>query len=279
MSKWKNKNGKTVRRNTLAEQFCSQPIGLKESPAYRILSLAARRILDRIEIELRKHAGNGNGKLIVTKLQFIEYGLHQDAIAPALRELNALGIITVTAHGRGGNAEHRQPNKFLLNYQCGAIDAHELITNSWKRFKTLEEAEQVAAIARKAKDPKKVAYGRRNNRRRNISRPWKPCLAPDMETMPETRKFPDMETMPTRPGMKTMPTSEISGGGGEEAVDIKEGAATPADAPIGHNAGPPLQPEITGLKAWTTPTLIELEWNDYWQRYYCEVVEATARTA
>jgi hypothetical protein len=53
----------------------------------------------------------------------------------------------------------------------------------------------------------------------------------------------------------------------------------PEHAPIGHNAGPPLQPEITGLKAWTTPTLIELEWNDYWQRYYCEVVEATARTA
>jgi hypothetical protein len=42
---------------------------------------------------------------------------------------------------------------------------------------------------------------------------------------------------------------------------------------IGHNAGPPLQPEITGLREWTTPTLIELEWNDYWQRYYCKMIE------
>src|SRR5262249_33288187 len=214
MSKWKNKDGKTVHRNSVAQYFTSRPVELVTSPAFRVLSLSAHRALARIELELRQHAGNGNGKLIVTKEQFIDYGLHQDAIAPALRELDALGIAIITVHGRGGNAEHNQPNRFLLNYMCGAVDAHDLITDSWKRFKTLEEAAKVAAEARKAKDPQKVTYGRRNHRRKNFSRPWKSCLVPDMETMPGTAKFPDMDSMPTRPDTETMPTVDISGGGG-----------------------------------------------------------------
>ena len=124
----------------------------------------------RIEIELRHHAGHSNGRLIVTKLQFIEHGLHPRMIPAALRELAALGIIQITMHGRGGNAEYRQPNRFLLNYQCGAVDAYEQITNAWNKFKTLEEAEEVAASARAAKDQHKVAHSRRIAQKRNISR-------------------------------------------------------------------------------------------------------------
>jgi hypothetical protein len=243
-SKWKNTpEGKTIKRNSVASYFSSRPVELLESPAFRILSLSAQRALARIEIELRQHAGNGNGKLIVTKEQFIEYGIHQDAIAPALRELDALGIAIITQHGRGGNAERRQPNKFLLNYMCGAVDVHDLITNSWKRYKTVEEAAKVAAAARANKDRDKVAYGHRNHRRKNISRPWKPCPAPDMETMPETKKSPDMETMPTAPDMETMPTIDISGGGGDCGGKFLKEAQPPAHAPIGHNTGPALQPE------------------------------------
>jgi hypothetical protein len=73
-------------------------------------------------------------------------------------------------HGRGGNAEYWQPNRFLLNYQCGAVDAHEQITKAWNKFKTLEEAEEVAASARAAKDQHKVAHSRRIAQKRNISR-------------------------------------------------------------------------------------------------------------
>jgi hypothetical protein len=178
-------------------------------------------VLLRIEIELRQHAGRGNGKLIVTKQQFVEFGIHQDAIAPALRELDALGLIIITKRGRGGNAEHRQPNRFLLNYMCGAVDAHAQITNAWTRFKTLEEAQETASIARKAKDQTKVAYGRRNARRKNISRARKPCLKPDTETMPETQSFSGTETMPTGPGTETMPTVDISGGGGQAAESFQ----------------------------------------------------------
>ena len=150
---WKNTaEGKTVRRNILAQHFTSRPVELIASPALRILSRAGHLALLRIELELRSHAGQGNGKLIVTKQQFAEFGIHPRMIAAALRELNALGHSHHTVHGRGGNAEHRQPNRFLLNYMCGAVDAHELITDAWKRFKTLEEAKKAASAARKAKD-------------------------------------------------------------------------------------------------------------------------------
>jgi len=164
-SVWKNRaDGKTVRRNTVAEFFNSRPVELLESPALRVLSRAAHLALLRIEIELRHHAGNDNGKLIVTKQQFVEYGIHPRTLAPALRELDALGIIRVS-HGRGGNAEHHRPNRFLLNYLCGAVDAHGEVTNAWKRYKTRKEVEQIAAAARSAKDQTRVSFGRRTARR------------------------------------------------------------------------------------------------------------------
>jgi hypothetical protein len=170
-SVWKNTpEGKTIRRNSVAEYFTSRPVALLETPAFRVLSRAAHLAMSRIELELRHHAGNGNGKLIVTKQQFIEYGLHKDSIAPALRELEALGIIIITQRGRGGNAEHRQPNRFLLNYMCGAVDAHEQVTNTWKRVQTVDEAEKLCAEARESKDPKNVAYGRRNAARKTRPR-------------------------------------------------------------------------------------------------------------
>jgi hypothetical protein len=185
-SVWKNRaDGKTVRRNTLAEFYNSRPVELLESPALRVLSRAAHLALIRIEIELRHHAGKHNGELIVTKQQFIEFGLHEQAVAPALRELEALHIIGIK-HGRGGNAEYHQPNRFLLNYLCGAVDAHDQITNAWKRFSTLAEAERIASAARAAKDQTRVAFGRRTMRRKNNSRGWKPTPVPGSKTNPET---------------------------------------------------------------------------------------------
>jgi hypothetical protein len=53
------------------------------SPAYCALSLSARRILDRLEIELADHGGADNGKLPVTYDDFVRYGLHRHAIYPA----------------------------------------------------------------------------------------------------------------------------------------------------------------------------------------------------
>jgi hypothetical protein len=215
-STWRNRSdGKTVRRNIVAAHHTSRPVELIASPAMRVLSRAAHLVLLRIELELRHHAGQANGKLIVTDLQFIEFGVHKNSIAAALRELEALGIIRIR-HGRGGNAEHCEPNRFLLNYLCGAIDAHEEVTNAWGRFKTLEEAEDVASAARTAKDPVRVAWGKRNAAKKSIFRPRKVGVKPPPETGGENGQFPPPETGGTSPPPETEGTLDISGRGGDD---------------------------------------------------------------
>lgn len=150
MSVWKNgPDGRTRRRNKIATQFAWQSIDALESPAYRALSLSGHRVLARIQIEHARHGGRENGRLPVTFQNFEDYGIHRHAIAPAIREGEALGFIRITQLGRAGNGEFRIPNKFALTHlptENGQVAA----TDDWRRIKTPEEAMAVAEAARKA---------------------------------------------------------------------------------------------------------------------------------
>jgi hypothetical protein len=160
------------RRNRFSGQFSGRLIEMMESAAWRALSLAGRRVIDRVEIEHGHHGGTDNGKLPVTFDQFCEYGLHRHSIAPGVRETVALGFLEVTQRGRAGNAEHRAPNLFRLTYRLSegvqGDGSHE-----WRRIKSTEEAEEIAAAARKAKSKKKTknqcrkmpAFGDKNRHR------------------------------------------------------------------------------------------------------------------
>jgi hypothetical protein len=149
MSVWKNnKDGKTVRRNKIATQFAWQAIEMLEAPAFRVMSLSARRVIDRIQIEHASHGGKENGKLPVTFRDFNEYGIHWNSIAPAIREAAALGFIRITQEGIASNKEFRIPNMFALTHL--ATDKEPKPTEDWRRIKTVEEAETIAAEARKA---------------------------------------------------------------------------------------------------------------------------------
>lgn len=111
-----------------------------ESPAYRVLSLAARRVLDRIEIEHGRHAGLENGRLVVTFQDFEDYGVDRHAIAPAINECVTLGFIEITQKGRSGNGEYRKPNMFRLTYlPVPPMKA----TDEWSRATTIEEAKSL----------------------------------------------------------------------------------------------------------------------------------------
>jgi DNA-binding transcriptional MocR family regulator len=135
-----------MRKNKIAGAFAPRRIEMLESPAYQVLSLSAHRALARLEIELAHHGGNDNGKLPVTKERFMEYGIHDHAIAPALRELEALGFIEITERGRAGNAEYRRPHKFRLTYR-NLERANP--TDEWTRIKSMEEAATLSSIARR----------------------------------------------------------------------------------------------------------------------------------
>jgi DNA-binding transcriptional regulator YhcF (GntR family) len=133
------------RARKIEGQFVPRLVEMLESPAYRILSLSARRCLDRIEIEHIHHGGQENGQLPVTYDHFSEYGVHRHAIRRALRELAALGFIEITEQGVAGNAAHRAPNKFRLTYiRVGRVQP----THEWRHVKSTDDAEMIAKAAR-----------------------------------------------------------------------------------------------------------------------------------
>ena len=125
-----------------------------ESPAYRALSLSGHLAMARIETEFAHHGGRPdlNGKLIVTFTDFETYGIHRHSIAPALRELEALGFIERTRKGVAGNAGYRCSNQFRLTFRpCGIVPGDG--THEWRRIKTIDEARALAERARAEHEP------------------------------------------------------------------------------------------------------------------------------
>ena len=142
------------KHNKISGQFAARLIEMMESPAYRVLSLSAHRVLSRIEVEWAHHGGQDNGQLPVTFDDFVAYGMHRTAIGPALAELEALGFIVVTDQGKMAQAaDYRRPKKFLLTSRPTNKGADPL--HKWKRFKTMEEADAVAEASRKLSAEKK----------------------------------------------------------------------------------------------------------------------------
>jgi hypothetical protein len=134
------------RRTMIGGQFAPHTIEMLRSPAWCALSLSARRVLDRLEIELADHGGVDNGKLPVTYDDFCRYGIHRHAISPAIRETVALGFLVVTEQGRAGNAEFRKPNLFRLTYRHTRNMAP---TDEWRRISTDELAAETKRQCRK----------------------------------------------------------------------------------------------------------------------------------
>jgi hypothetical protein len=205
------------RRNRINGQWSPRLVEMLESPAYRALSLSAHRVISRIEIEFAQHGGNDNGRLPVTKQDFVAYGVHHDGVAPAIREAEALGFIRVTERGRGGNAEHRQPNRFFLTFAHGRDSRASPPTHDWRKIKTLEEGEAIAKAARESKDVDAVRFAERRTKNR------KPVPESSTETGPENQdRKPNItgpENQDYRVGPETRTTIYISGRGATRARD------------------------------------------------------------
>ncbi len=135
------------RRRTMFEgAWIGHLAEMRKSPAWRVLSLSARRVLDRLEIENAEHGGAENGRLIVTFNQFVEFGVDRHAIAPAIRELVALGFVEVTEQGSGGNREFHRPSRYRLTHL--RTKDREKPPHEWRRVKTDAQAAELARNAR-----------------------------------------------------------------------------------------------------------------------------------
>jgi hypothetical protein len=199
---------KRRRKTTIGGQFAPRLIKMLESPAYRALSLSGHRVLARLEIELGHHGGTENGRLPVTYANFEDYGIERKSIAPALREVQALGFVRITERGRPSKSDFaRHPNYFELTYIHGAH--REEPTHEWKRYKSVDEAITVAQRARLDKDVKAVAKSISKASRKNR---YPGGEIPTSGSGIPTRS-PGPESPPTIVGPKKGPTIYISGEG------------------------------------------------------------------
>jgi hypothetical protein len=140
------------KRNQILGQFSAKTIEMLESPAYQALSLSARKVLERLEIEFAGHGGTENGNLPCTYEDFQTFNIDRHSIAPAIREAEALGFIKVK-RGRAGNGEFRSPNIFTLTYRdINKMDQ----TNEWKRIKSYRDAKRIGREARNESDENKL---------------------------------------------------------------------------------------------------------------------------
>jgi hypothetical protein len=199
------------KHNLIGGQFSARTIKMLVSPAYRVLSLAAHRVLDRIEIEHANHGGKDNGRLPVTFDQFVEYGIHRHAIAPAIRELIALGFIEITRQGSAGNAEWRRPNLFRLTYRQ-SFDLKP--TNEWLKV-TNADANTLANGARRA-PPKNISPVPVSAK----SQCRKPSLKPVPETVTENQKTP--RNLQCRKPSLPLDTLHLVGGWGPQGQQPPE---------------------------------------------------------
>ena len=152
------------RHKPYSGQFAGRLVEMLESPAYRVLSVSAHRALSRIEVEHAHHGGEANGKLPVTYEHFEEYGMDRHAIAPALRELVALGFIEVTEPGCAGNAGARQVSLYRLTYR-GSEGVLSDGSHEWRRITTMTEARNIAVAARETPPENSARRGGKRVRR------------------------------------------------------------------------------------------------------------------
>lgn len=192
-----NGRRRTNRRTAIGGQFAPHLIDMLRSPAWRSLSLSARRILDRIEIEMADHGGTDNGKLPVTYDDFGRYGIHRHAVGPAIREAVALGLLEVTEPGRAGNSEWRKPNLFRLTYRN---TDHGGPTNEWARIETDEQAQSLARAVRSAPLQKTKSQ-------------WWKTPTVSVENRHRKRQIHSAETATTSHSAESVTTLDISGRG------------------------------------------------------------------
>jgi len=119
-----------------------------QSPAWRLLNRAERRVLERMEIENMRGRGKENGSLICTYDNLVEYGIRRPSIARAIRAVTTAGFIEITQRGWRSAGTNRRPAKYRLTY-LPTWDAQRDRwidpTDDWRTSNSTAESFEVAA--------------------------------------------------------------------------------------------------------------------------------------
>jgi hypothetical protein len=132
------------KRYALNGKFVAHTVELRESPAWLALPDNARRVLDRLELELLRHSGFDNGELQCTYTDFVKAGFCRSHISLAIRQCVELGFIQVK-QGTRSISKYRNRSLYRLTHvlsrKTGEKNNIEP-TNEWRRIKTYEDAQR-----------------------------------------------------------------------------------------------------------------------------------------
>ena len=103
-----------------------------ESDAWRTAPINTRRVVERIMLEHMAHAGTMNGRLIVTYNDFEKFGIRRHALANAIADAKARGLIIVTQPGRRSAGTGRWPARYALGWLPGHDGS--AAPNRWKAW-------------------------------------------------------------------------------------------------------------------------------------------------
>jgi hypothetical protein len=154
------------------ESWCWQTKAMRNSPAWRelIRHKAAHLVVERVIDEYLEHAGQDNGRLIVTYGNFrTDCGLSDHSIPEGIDIAEALKFLIVH-RGRKSKKDRRNPNRYGLTFYP---IYEEFETNDWSRIQTRAQAR---AIVRPIREHYKAERARRKAGRVMAA----PSIAPEM---------------------------------------------------------------------------------------------------
>ena len=113
-------------------------VELLASPAWCTQSINCRRLINFLEIEHLRHAGNENGSLLATYGQLVGFGIGRRLIHASIAEAEQRGLISVDRGGRRG-VVMTEVNRFRLTYMWTRKKINSFWdwtppTDDWKQF-------------------------------------------------------------------------------------------------------------------------------------------------
>jgi hypothetical protein len=261
-------------------------------PGYLSLSLAARAAL--IEVN-NAYNGSNNGKIVLSERQFAgRMGCDRQTVRKALHELIEKGFIEPRIKG-AFSVKFRRATEWRLNDRRCDVTG-EPMSQAFLKWSSPEPERRVPNETETSPWEKlgmsRASWYRHGKpaetetiSRDEISPPYGVRFSPTSnfpETPPRGEIFPHCETIhggkisPTSISTRAMAPKSASVEPFETSKPDGPGSEPPAHAPIGHNAGPPLQPDAVGpghsepdtRLVWTTPVLIEADYTPELRELY-----------
>ena len=206
-----------------------------KTPAWRAMSHGARSLY--VSLKVRYNTRLQNGVYMSARMGAEELGSSKDYVARWHHELQHYGFIRVV-----------EGKEARLGSDGEGMAAHVRLTEHWYAGKPpTRDFERWEGT--------KFKYQKKKQKQKPVPQSGD-TPSHKLGTVEPPKRDISAQTCPTNWGHKESPGAVLQTG------DITS-LTTPSVPPSA----------LKGLEQWTVPLLVELEWNESWQRLYCDVVQ------